>query len=225
MEKQLLKWVWLSHTTSSSTPAYGGGNGFDVLADKQINSGDSCNTVSIQMSNHIGTHVDAPLHFVADGTAIDKYQAQEWIFTKPLLIDIPTEQEMIVTVDHLKAAIPSQIRDADLVMIKTGIEQHRCSEAFWKNPPGFSPDICDYLYQRFPSFNTFGIDAISISSFAHRDIGRFAHQEFLGKGIRIIEDMALSNIDSSRQLKQVIALPFRFAEADGSPITVMAELI
>ena len=34
--------------------------------------GDSCNLTNISLCAHNGTHIDAPLHFVADGAAIDE---------------------------------------------------------------------------------------------------------------------------------------------------------
>jgi arylformamidase len=225
MNKSIKQWVWLSHVTTSLTPAYGGKNGFIVAPDKEIRNGDSCNTVSIQMSNHIGSHVDAPRHFKANGTCVDQYRPEDWIFTQPLLVNIPVKEGEIVTINHLQNTIPDQITNADLVLIKTGAEHYRNADYYWKNPPGFSPDICNYLCQRFENFNAIGIDTISISSFAHRNIGRLAHKEFLGKGIRIIEDMALAHVNSTKCIEQVIALPFRFSQSDGSPITVVAQLL
>ena len=30
------------------------------------------------MSNHVGTHVDAPYHFIQEGLTIDQYRMEEW---------------------------------------------------------------------------------------------------------------------------------------------------
>lgn len=48
-----------------------------------IPEGDSSNTSSFQVSSHLGSHVDAPRHFIQDGPAIDSYDPSEWIFTSP----------------------------------------------------------------------------------------------------------------------------------------------
>ncbi len=38
----------------------------------RIEDGDACNLSSFSMCSHNGTHVDAPLHFIKDGKAIDE---------------------------------------------------------------------------------------------------------------------------------------------------------
>jgi len=82
------EWLWLSHVTSSNTFAYGGGSAFNAVAEMQMKCGDSCNTVTLNLSNHIGSHVDAPRHFISDGLGIDKYSASDWVFKKPILVSI-----------------------------------------------------------------------------------------------------------------------------------------
>jgi len=218
-------WIWLSHTLNETTPAYGGGRGLEITPDKQISQGDSCNTVQLTMPNHIGTHVDAPNHFVDQGKTVDQYTPQQWIFSKPLLIDVPTVGTTIIDIDAIEHALGDTfVEDADLVLIRTGMEEYRRDARYWSQYPGFSPDLCRWLKQMFPSFSAIGIDTISISSTAYRDIGREAHQAFLGDGIRIIEDMALPQCIDATSLAKVIVMPMRCDGGDGAPVTVMGEL-
>jgi kynurenine formamidase len=72
-----------------------------------------------------------------------------------------------------------------------------------------------------------GFDFISLSSYAHRDLGREAHRAFLAEleidgdnkdPILIIEDMDLSKIKIC--LSKIIVSPLRFEMADGAPVTV-----
>ncbi len=217
-------WIWLSHITSNETPAYGGSSAFSSTPVKQMCCGDSCNTVELSLSNHIGSHVDAPRHFIADARTITDYSVTDWIFEKPLLIDIPPEQAQVIEPDHLDSVMPGNVDDADLVLLRTFDPEARSSDTYYKSQPGFSPDLCEYLVSKFDSFNAIGLNAISISSFLHRDIGRLAHQAFLGNDIRIFEDLALSNIPSTAQLNKVIALPFRYQDADGSPVTMLGDI-
>jgi len=93
-----------------------------------------------------------------------------------------------------------------------------------KTQPGFSPDLSEYFSDKFASFSAIGLDAISISSFMHREVGRLAYKSFLGRNLRIFEDLALSNIPLNVTLKKVIALPFRYRDADGSPVTMLGEI-
>ena len=216
------KYIWLSHELSPDTPAYGGGTAFKIEDDKNINCGDSCNTVSLKLSNNIGSHVDAPKHFINDGMSIEQYSPNDWIFTQPLLLDVKFDSDNIVLVEHIEAAIPNSQVDADFVLLRTGAELYRDKERFWKSPPGFSPEIYSYLQNRFPSFSAIGMD--TISSFAHRELGREAHRVFLGAGIRVFEDLKLKDIKSSSKLHSITALPLRFFSGDGAPITIIGQL-
>jgi len=219
-------WVWLSHALNESTPAYSGGNGIKILPDKQINQGDSCNTTRFLMSNHIGTHVDVPKHFVDQGKTVEHYKPCEWIFSKPLLIDVPATCATIIGVDEIKSALSDLVvEDADLVLIRTGMEAHRGGQKYWTEYPGVSPELCGWLQQRFASFSVIGMDTISISSVAHREVGRKAHRAFLGNGIRIIEDMTLSPILNETCLKKVIVMPLRHENGDGAPVTVIGNVV
>ncbi len=217
-------WIWLSHVTSDETPAYGGGSAFSTIPVKQMCCGDSCNTVELSLSNHIGSHVDAPRHFIAEAKTVEDYSVFDWIFEKPLLIDIPSDCVGIIEPEHLDSVMPEKVDDADLVLLRTVDPEKRNSDTYYKSQPGFSPDLCEYLESKFDSFNAIGLNAISISSFLHRNIGRLAHRAFLGSGIRIFEDLALFNIPDTAKLNKVIALPFRYRDADGSPVTVLGDI-
>ena len=218
-------WIWLSHVLNERTPAYGGGPELKIIADKKISQGDTCNTVQLVMPNHIGTHVDAPKHFIDQGKTIDEYSPQEWVFCKPLLIDVPITDAVIISVSDIEFALDGLIiEDADIVMVRTGMEAYRNSVRYRNQYPGFSPDLCGWLRKRFSSFSVLGMDTISISSVAHRGVGREAHQAFLGDGIRIIEDISLSKIPNANSLKRVIAMPLRYSSGDGAPIIMMGEI-
>jgi kynurenine formamidase len=71
-----------------------------------------------------------------------------------------------------------------------------------------------------------GLDMISLSSFAARDLGRQSHRAFLDHEapILIIEDMDLSQLSEKQGIEQVIVSPLRVAQGDGSPCTVIAKI-
>ena len=217
-------YIWLSHVLDESTPAYGGGNGFLASKEKVMCNGDSCNTSQLQLSNHIGTHVDAPKHFVDDAQSVESYEADEWVFTNPLVIDVNLEPGEIITVDVVDKLIASSCDDADLIMLRTGLEKFRNENIYWESSLGISPGLYHYFAERFKSFSAIGMDLISISSYQHRDMGREAHRVFLGNGIRIIEDMALSELNDKIEY-EVIVLPLRFSLADGAPVTAIARVV
>ncbi len=213
-------WIFLSHPLSLQTPAYGNGEGLSIETARSIDRGDSSNSVVLKLSNHLGTHVDAPRHFVADGKTVDQYRPDEWIFSKVFVADVPTEDGGVVDVQRLKSAL-GKVADIDLLLIRTGFESKRASESYWAASPGFDPELCGYLLSRFTSLSSIGMDTISISSMKHRDMGRLAHRAFLSAGIRIFEDMALADASAGSGLVRVIAIPLLVMNLDGAQCTVI----
>ena len=210
--------IWLSHSISSNTQEYAGGKSFSIKKTRSMSKGDSCNQISISFSNHFGTHVDAPRHFIEDGKEVsDYYNVNDWVFTHPLLLDIPTtelgviNEESFLTIDkHL---------DVDLLLIRTGFEKHRGRDAYWKMTPVFDQSIVNAIDFLYPNVRAIALDTISISSLSDRQKGRECHRAILGRDIRIFEDISMKNI--YKPLKKVIALPLRIECVDGVPLTII----
>ena len=62
------------------------------------------NAQYIQTSNHMGTHLDAPRHFVTKGMTIDQIP-MEWLFGPGVLVDLSDEM------DELGIYTPKMIED------------------------------------------------------------------------------------------------------------------
>lgn len=215
-------WIWLSHVLDENTPAYGGGPGLQLSQTKAIHCGDSCNQSTIEhLPLHLGTHVDAPLHFIPEGKSVDELSAENWIFNAIQLFEfsLPPTAYILTEKDFPLSAINPL---AEIILIKTGFEQYRKKEIYWKQNPGLSPELASYFLSYFPYLRAVGMDFISVSSFLHREIGRKAHQAFLSKEILLVEDMKLNTLDASKNLSKLIILPLRIKGIDGSPCTVIA---
>lgn len=215
----------MSHQLSGTTPAYGGGESLNIAFVRNIKEGDSCNTQRWCFSNHLGTHIDFPKHFQRTGSAADDYPPDFWIFNCPFLVDVsPVAPGHIITPECF--AFDRLPDESDLIIIKTGFCSQRGEEVYWKNNPGFSPDLAFELRGKFPRLRVVGTDSISISSFVHRDLGRTAHLAFLKheRPILLLEDMNLSDVNESTGFKRVIVSPIRVEGADAAPCTIFAEL-
>ena len=195
-----------------------------IMPAKQLARGDSANTLDLAMPNHIGSHVDAPRHFIADGASVDQYPADDWIFEHPILIDATVSPAVLIDADRLARACPSPDRAADLVFLQTGAARLRGSEDFWRAGPGVAGSGARWIIDHFPKIRALGLDSISLSSFAHRAEGRTAHRLLLERGIRLFEDLDLAAIPAGSSLVRVIGLPLRLQDGDGAPVTMIGEI-
>lgn len=213
-------WLRLSHVLSHDTPAFGGGDGLAVNSVRSMDRGDTCNAAHLSLSNHLGSHVDAPRHFLADGKAVGDYAVGDWFFYKPLLVDMPAEEGEILGISRFDEVLKG-CGDADILLVRTGFELLRGQDEYWAASPAFEPDVAPFLSKRLPSLRAIGLDTISLASCQHRELGRKAHQEFLGAGLRIFEDLALAELVMG-SLQMVIGFPLLFDNADAAPCTVAA---
>jgi len=218
-EKQS-KFLWLSHPLSEDAPMYGGGEGFRRSHLKTISTGDSCNALAIELPAHFGSHVDTPLHFLADGKSLIDYSPGDWIFYNIRLLDYEAKPGELITLDFLTQSTPN--KDVDLLLIRSGFERKRSEAIYWKSNPGMHPESAIHLQEAFPNICAIGFDFISLTSFEHRETGREAHRKYLSRDIRIFEDLTLQSLQAPPQ--KVTALPLRINEGDGAPCTILAEM-
>ena len=226
MAKTMSNWVYLSYPLSRKTPVYGGGDTIKIYHEKSIEKGDSCNTQYWSLSNHLGTHIDFPRHFVQAGKTSGDYNPGFWVFHSPFILDISTVEPGVILEpeDVDMDAVPDNI---DMLLIKTGFCHLREKDIYWENNSGFAPGMATFLRKRFQRLRVFGFDSISLSAFAHRETGHEAHKAFLDhpNPILLLEDMDLSAIDNNVKLKQVIVSPLLVEDADGAPCTVFANIV
>jgi len=218
--------ILLSHCISENTPLYGGQGKISISRDKNISKGDSCNTFTIAFQNHSGTHIDCPYHFDKEGKKTCDYTISDFIFEKPVIVEIKKNVgELIMPSDFEKKTLTKKCQKADLILIKTGFEKNRGTEEYFFKNPGVSAEAIRYIRSNFDNVRAIGIDAISISSFMHREEGRRAHCAALKERpeILLIEDMCLSKVNSSIKLRKVYCIPLLINEVDSAPVTIFAE--
>lgn len=215
-----MKNIFLSHNLSTCTPAYAGGKGIEIKKIKSMCNGDSCNQLQFSMTNHIGTHVDAPSHFVKDGKTITDYDPDDWIFNHCCLIDIPCQPGQVINAESISSAVLNY--DCDLLIVRTGFESYRKEVRYWRQSPVFHKDLGEYFVTNFTNLKAIAFDCISLSSLTDRNMGRDAHKEILGRGIRIFEDVKLSHLESVPV--KVLAFPLLLEHSDGSQVTIIATI-
>lgn len=210
---------FLSYQLDENSPSYGNGARFKRVLDKCIDRGSSCNQMTFEMSNHIGTHLDCPYHFDQQGLKVTDYPADFWFCRNISLVVIP-ETDMLIDLEKYKSQIKPE---SDLVLIKTGFCYKREQQVYWSENPGVASNSAEFLRNHCPLIKFLGMDLISLSSYTNREEGKKSHHAFLNnkeKSILIIEDMDLRDLLTSPD--EVLISPLRITDADGGPVTVFS---
>lgn len=170
----------------------------------------------IEMGTHIGTHVDAPLHFIEDGVDISM-MSTEVFFGEGIAIDTPkNEGEDIMPADFSGV----DIKEGDIVLFRTGWEERANSTHFFEgNWPGFDPSAIDVLIAK--KVKAIGGDIASIDSPTNIKNGAISHKKALGHGIPIFEALVNMKYIVSKRFF-FVGLPLKIEKGDASPIRAIA---
>lgn len=213
----------LSHPLSVSTPAFAGGPSLSISPIKELRSGGSSNSYTLCFPNHLGTHIDAPKHCDDRGRPLSSYAAEDFVFTRPALLDLPKEESELIRPVELQP-FKRRIASADLLLLRTGFQKYRHADSvkYATRNPGISPEAATYLMHSFPRLRALGLDTISASAVRHREEGRAAHRILLsGRDFFIIEDMNLMNYP--KRTRRVLIVPLIVEGVDSAPCTALAE--
>jgi kynurenine formamidase len=217
------RYIRLSYDVSPSAPVYPGDRKTSVRKAKEIEKGDSCNTFVVTLSNHSGTHVDAPRHFFKTGRPITEYSPGDLVFTKPVIVNCPKGPEEPVCVDDLKGSVKT---GCDALLIRTGFSRYRSGDVrvYCRRNPYLTPRAAGWIRSAYPSIRALGLDLLSISSYADRASGREAHKILLEEGgyrggpVLIIEDMYIPK--GLKGIDELIVSPLYIEGADSAPCAV-----
>jgi arylformamidase len=138
------------------------------------------NAQYIKTSNHMGTHLDAPRHFVTAGKTIDEIPL-EWLYGEGVIVDL---SDTLDELDVFTAAMieeRAEIKDGDILYIHTGWHKYAQfgsepdEEKYIHRHPGPHFEIVDWLLEK--KIHLWGVDMVSTDHPMNLPIGRF-----LGKG-------------------------------------------
>jgi arylformamidase len=138
------------------------------------------NAQYIQTSLHIGTHLDAPRHFITRGKTIDQIPL-DWLFGPGVIVDLSKELDDFDLYTPQMIEEKVDVHEGDIVVLHTGWSRYTwCGpeadeERYIHRHPGAHPDMVDWLIKK--KVKIWGVDAVSTDHPMDLPIGRF-----LGKG-------------------------------------------
>lgn len=177
------------------------------------------NVTKIEMVAHLGTHVDAPIHFVPDGPTISDIPLDRF-YGQGLIIAMPMKAHGEVSAEMLEGR-GADVRPGDILILRTDWWRHFGDELY-DNHPSLTPSAADWLVER--RVKVLAIDFATPDLAVHRrpkDFDFPVHRKLLSNGVLIAEN--LTNLDVlADQRVEVMLLPIAIEGSDGAPVRCVA---
>lgn len=221
--KQNASVVDLSYTMEENMPAWPTHARYGSVVYESYDFGAEAVHSMVTFSEHSGTHIDAPRHFIPGGCPIDQLPPTA-VMGRGVMIDATFVQPRgVLTLDdiHRFEKTQGEIRRGDVVMLRFGWDekyhlQPDCKD-FLENWPGLSREGADYFVQK--GVAAVGCDALSLDAFGGECV---CHHALLGNSIPILENIC--NLSKLPVYTYVIGLPLKFKNGSGSPLRLIAFL-
>jgi kynurenine formamidase len=192
----------------------------------------------LEMAEHGGTHIDAPIHFYKSGQTLDQVPIERLVGAG-VRIDVTAQcahnRDYLVTIQDFKRweAAHGRIPNRSIVLLDTGFARFWPSRQQYlgtdlRGPdavralhfPGLHPDAAAWLVHE-RQVKAVGIDTASID---YGQSGKFeTHVALLTQNVPVFENLSDLH-DLPDQGFDVIALPMKIAGGTGGPLRVIAVL-
>src|SRR6266404_1061535 len=134
----------LTQPLDRNVPVYPGDPSFSSQQSYTVLR-DGYSVHALSCSSHVGTHIDAPSHFIVDGATID--QLSPSAFIRPtLIIDVSHKRERECISWDTVEPIADRIRPGTAVLFHTGWSQYwGNTTGLYFDHPWFSTDVAERL--------------------------------------------------------------------------------
>ncbi|MCE7948916.1 MAG: cyclase family protein [Chloroflexi bacterium CFX4] len=184
-------------------------------------------------TEHAGTHVDIPAHFVADGATVDQYPIEMLVGTA-IVIDISAKAAQLadatLDLEDVQAweSANGEIPEGAIVFMYSGWDARWSDPTAFRNAdaegiqhyPGFSAEAATFLIEN-RNIHGVGVDTLSLDVGASSTFE--AHYAVLGRGRFGIEGVANLAAIKDQDATVVVGLP-RWEKGSGGPARVLALL-
>lgn len=200
------EWIDISATLHNGMVSWPGDEPFHREQMLYLERGDTCNLSKFSTTAHIGTHMDAPLHFVAGGAAMEA-----------MPLDAAFGAARVIRIEHPRFITISEVEPHNLQAGERVLFRTRNSPAAWESAEFekdfvyIAADTARYLASR--RVRTVGVDYLSVGGY-ERD-GPETHRALLEAGIWIIEGLQLGAVEPGEY--DLICLPLKMAGSEGAP--------
>jgi len=192
----------------ATTPTYPGDTRPKFEFVRTFAVGDKVTLSSFLMTAHAGTHVDAPLHFVAKGPTIDQVSLTK-LMGRARVIDCSPDAMAIDATELNK----HEWRSAKRILFRT-----RNSRNSWMVDPSFHEDFTYIAPDAAQLMADAGVELVGIDYLSAEKFGASearTHEILLGRNIPIVEGLDLREIKGGDY--DLIILPLKVVGHEAAP--------
>jgi kynurenine formamidase len=179
------------------------------------------NTV-FTLNTHIGTHIDAPRHFFADGASISDIALDRIVMREALVLDV----------SHKSAGEGVTAADLERTGVKPGTGQIAVIKTAWTDRAYGKPEFWNETIHLEPSVGEWverqGVCAVAMDCFPEKPFWKMTltpaerganHKRWLKAGIPMIQ--MLTGLGRIAPRFMLVALPLNLKGMDGAPARVI----
>ena len=222
--------VDLSHLLEERMPVFPGDKQFKKAKDGKLEKATGLIAHTLTLGEHVGTHIDAPLHFDATGSTVDQIPASRLVLPAVMIdvrertLDNPEYRFTVADFfewEEENGWIPPHC----MVVLHTGWGFRWRTDPYLGADelgtlhfPGFGVDVAEFLAEE-RSVAAIGIDTASV------DVGRSSrfpvHRSMLSRGVILVENLANAHQLPERDF--LVALgALKVKGGSGAPARVLA---
>lgn len=204
------KYIDISVGVSSKLPTWPGSPEAEFARRLDLDRGDIANDTTIKMSVHTGTHVDAPLHFISEGSSVDK-----------MCLDVLVGKAIVADVGNIDVITPEILEGLQL---PSGVERliiRTRNSQLWGKESNFKSDFVALTAEAAQwvvnqGIRLIGVDYLSVQRF---NDGPETHIILLKSEVVIIEGLNLTNVIPGEY--ELICLPIKLEGVEAAPARVI----
>lgn len=193
---------------SAATPMWPGDTPFSARRTWKIEDNGAVNVSVLTMSSHSGAHADAPLHYSAEGAAIDAVSLDPYVGRCAVIHCIGAP---VVSFGMLRAGFERlRLERAERVLIRT---YERAPADTWDSAfCAVAPEAIRFLAAA--GVRLIGVDTPSLDPESSKTMD--AHRAILAADMRVLEGLVLDAVAEGEY--ELIALPLKLKGLDAAPV-------
>ncbi len=168
------------------------------------------NDHEIRSLMHVGTHMDAPLHMIAEGKRMDEISVEKFMGFGVIL---DARGQQVIEASLFDGV---EVPEGAVVLIYTGFGSKYRNSSYYDDQPTVSEDFAKRAVE-------LKVKIVGMDIFGPDKPPYLVHKTLLGNEVLIIEN--LTNLESllNEENFEVIALPMKL-HADAAPVRVVARV-